>query len=303
MADEKVQKLSPLKWLAGIVVFLIVLVGCAGLGLWLRPPAQSVTATPDIFQSIAIIFIGVVLAFLGAALYGLTLLTHGFIFRFDRPIFRGLGAKLWLLNLIVGLLLASGFSFVVAPSLSTVLSRFFPTQIAAIAGFFIPFFAAQLFCIWFQIWAPLERSIITRRVLGLGILPEEVSRGVPIGISDPSKNSFKKMTLIEEDIGMLWFNPNELVYRGDSIAYNFRPLQVLAVERRADAGSTSSYFGAVHVILHYRGEDGQDYRVRFHTEGDWTLTAKARALNALADRLNSWKMTYSPPPLPLATQA
>jgi hypothetical protein len=69
--------------------------------------------------------------------------------------------------------------------------------------------------------------------------------------------------------------------------------QVLAVERQADAGSTSTYFGAVHVVLRVADPIAGERRIRLHTEGDWTMTAKARALNDLGERLQSWKASES----------
>jgi hypothetical protein len=307
MGNEETKSLSPLKWLLGVVVFLVVMVGCFALGYHLRPVKQDMPAAPDPFVAVAIMAFGIVLCVLGGALYLLALATRAFTFRFDRPFFRGFGAKLWFLNLVVGLCLSAGFALVVAPTLGTALSHVLPEQIASIGGFFLPFFAAQIFLVWIQLWAPLERSIIFKRLSTMGAPPHVLAAGIPIGISDPTRNSFKKLTLIEEDLGMLWLEPNQLRYSGDSIAFTLAPNQVLTIERKADAGSTSAYFGAVHVIVHYLNEQGGESRVRFHTEGDWSLTAKARSLRKLADRLDSWKASASsasvPPPIPSHSNA
>lgn len=286
-----VKKLSPLKWMAGVLVFLVVVISCAGFGLWLAPASQPATAPPDLISSIALMFIGVVVATLGASLYVVVLATHALTFRFDRPFFRGFGAKLWVFNLIIGLLLQAGFAFVVAPTLTTALTTVLPPELSRIAGFLLPFFAAQVFIIWFNIWAPLESSIIARRLSASGIAKLDLDRGSYIGISDPSKSSLKKLTLVEEDLGMLWIEPDHLTYRGDAISFTLLPTHVIAIERKADVGSVSSYFGAVHVIIHYIDEQRREHRVRLHTEGDWTLTGKARALSELADRLTTWKLS------------
>jgi hypothetical protein len=93
---------------------------------------------------------------------------------------------------------------------------------------------------------------------------------------------------------MMWLESRAIVYCGDTQAWEVTPGQLLAVERQADAGSTSSYFGAVHVIMRFMDERGVERRVRLHPEGDWTMTAKARALNAIADRLMAWKDNPTP---------
>jgi hypothetical protein len=100
----------------------------------------------------------------------------------------------------------------------------------------------------------------------------------------------KKLTVVEEDMGLLWIEPHALMYRGDAIDWDLARDQVIAVERRADAGSTSSYFGAVHIVLHVADPvTGGERQIRLHTEGDWTMSAKACALANLGDRLDSWK--------------
>jgi hypothetical protein len=242
-------------------------------------------------MTIGLIVVGIVVAAIGMALYGLILLTNLFTFDFTRPYFSAHGGKLWVANLLVGLFLQAGFAFVMAPTVMAVLAPVLQGSALTLVAFFVPFFFAQLVLIWLSIWAPLETGIIAKRLQAKGIGPELLSRGHYIGISDPSKSSLKKMTLVEEDMGMLWLEPHALMYRGDAVDFDVSRDQLLAIERQADAGSTSSYFGAVHVILRIAAPDtsGGERRVRLHPEGDWTLTAKARALNDLAERLTSWK--------------
>jgi len=95
--------------------------------------------------------------------------------------------------------------------------------------------------------------------------------------------------LVEQDMGLLWIEPQRLTYFGDSQSFNLARDQVIAIERKADAGATSSYFGAVQVIVTYRDEQGGEQRVRLHSEGDWTMTAKAASMRDLAERLESWQ--------------
>jgi hypothetical protein len=294
MATGSTAKLSPIKWFVGVLVFLIVTVGCASLGLWMSGgtddgtpgAAAAVSASPGL--AIFLIVFGVIIAALGMAAYGLILLTNCFTFNFTRPYFKGHGAKLWFGNLLIGLLLQTGFALVMAPTMLAVLAPIVPASFLWIAAFFLPFFFAQLLLIWLTIWAPLETGIIAKRLAAKGVGLDLLARGHYVGVSDPAKNSLKKMTLVEEDMGMLWIEPHALMYRGDAIDWDYPREQVLEIERKADAGSTSSYFGAVHVILRVL-DPGGERRIRLHTEGDWTMTSKARALNDLAEKLASWK--------------
>src|SRR5688572_32692008 len=45
--------------------------------------------------------------------------------------------------------------------------------------------------------------------------PAQFPGGIPIGISDPAKSTMKKFLLVEEDLGLLWFTPTHLIYRGE----------------------------------------------------------------------------------------
>jgi hypothetical protein len=58
--------------------------------------------------------------------------------------------------------------------------------------------------------------------------------------------------------------------------------------------ATSAYFGAAHVILHFARPDGIEDRIRLHRPGVWSQSA--RALDRLADRLESWKTGAIPLP-------
>jgi len=145
-----------------------------------------------------------------------------------------------------------------------------------------------LLMMWLQIWAPLEKRVIAARMAALGITPEQMQGGIPIGISDPTKSSFRKMTLVEEDIGVLWVFPEALMYRGESQKFDIPRERFTGMERKADAGSTSAYAGAVHVIVRFLDANGQERALRLHTEGDPTLRQKAKALDALTARIQSW---------------
>src|SRR5688572_32674933 len=102
--------------------------------------------------------------------------------------------------------------------------------------------------------------------------PAQFPGGIPIGISDPAKSTMKKFLLVEEDLGLLWFTPTHLTYRGDDAAWDVAREDLLHVERKADPGAVSAYFGAVHVILHVRQPDGTTRQIRLHPQSSWTLT-------------------------------
>jgi hypothetical protein len=292
MATGSTAKLSPIKWFFGVLVFFAFTLGCAALGIWLSGgPRDGAGLAPQPTVAIALIVLGILSAALAATLYGLILLTNVFTFDFTRPYFRTFGGKLWVANLVVGILTATGFAFVMAPTLLAVLRPIMAGGVATIVAIMLPFFLAQLFFVWLTIWAPLETRVIARRAAAKGVGAELLGTGHYVGISDPSKNSLKKLTLVEEDMGLLWIEPHALMYRGDAIDWDLPREQVIAIERKADAGSTSSYFGAVHIILRITDPmaAGGERRIRLHTEGDWTMTAKARALADLGDRLESWK--------------
>ena len=283
------QKLSPLKWLAGILMLVAVMVTCGGFGLFVGGPPKQPVGPPNPLAGVVSSVLGVACLALGAALYGLTLLTGCFTLSFRRPFFTAFKAKLWVANLVVGLLLQLGCALMMAPWLFPLVARALPGQVAVVVAMMGPFVAAQLVFIWFNMWAPLDGIVIRRRLLARGLLPAQLEGGRLMGTSDPQRSSIKKMTLIEEDFGMLWIGADRLTFWGDEGGWEIPHGRLLAVERKADAGSTSAYFGAVHVILRHLDAAGVERLIRLHTEGDWTQTGRARALNAVAERLAAWR--------------
>jgi hypothetical protein len=294
------RKLSPVKWAAGALSFVVVIGGSIWLGYWLSgsppggPPAGQMVAAGGIGPIILFGF-GLFVFLVGAAAWGVVLATGAFTFNYQRPFMSSYSTKLWLLNILVGLLIEGGFALMVAPLLIPLLLRVMPSPAVAMGvGFFAPFIFAQFLFVWLQMWGPLGRIVITRRLLARGLPREQLALGRFIGTSDPAHNTFKKFGLVEEDLGMLWIGPDRLVFWGDRDAWEIPHDQLVEVERRADAGSTASYFGAVDVILRYRDAAGAERRVRLHPETDWTMTGKARATEDIAQRLMMWQQTPTP---------
>jgi len=288
-SSSKSKRLGPVGLLAGIALLLVVMIGCGLLGIVVSGGPRNQPNAPIGIFAIVFVILGVFLLFVGAAAYGLVLLTRCFTFRFERPFLPTMKGKMWLSNLIVGLLIQSGFAFIVAPGIYNLVTYALPSQIALIVSYFGPFMMAQFVFIWFTMWAPLETMLIARRLAALGVPPDTFASGQYVGTSDPGKSSFKKLTLVEDDMGMLWIEANSLVYRGDSTSWVIRHDQLLEVERVADAGSVAAYFGGVHVILRLRDDGGVEHRLRIHAEGTWTQTARARKMDYIGDRLEAWR--------------
>jgi hypothetical protein len=288
--------LSPLKRFAGVCGLLVVIIVSTGVGYVLSRPDPNAPPPPTgVIPTIVFFLFGLFLLVLGTISYGFILVTHCLTFNFSRPFFGAYKPKLWIANLVTTILVQAGFAFMVGAQVEPLMKTFLPPAVASPAAFFIPFIAAQFVLVWFQIWAPLENSITHRRLKSVGISDTQRAAGVLIGISDPTKNSLKRLTLVEDDLGMLWIDADRLIYRGDTRSFDIAPHELHRVERKADAGSTSSYFGAVHVILHVRPPDAPAYAVRLHPQGQWTMTAKAAQLRTLADRLESWHAAAATP--------
>jgi hypothetical protein len=288
MPDTTPRKLSPVKFVIGVLCFVAVIGGSISLGLFLRGgPPQA--APPPSFVGGALFFVlGVIVLLAGIALYAVALATACFTFDFSKPVFKAFGVKLWVTNLLVGLFVPMGLAFMAMPMLYPALLNVLPDQIALMVSMFGPFVATQLFMVWFVLWAPLPPILVGRRLRARGIADEQLASGRVVGTSDPNRNSLKKLGMIEQDVGVLWISDDKLVFWGDQAAWEIPRESVREIERKADAGAVSAYFGAVHVILRFNDPAGNEQRVRLHAEGDWTQTASAKSLNAMADRLNAW---------------
>jgi hypothetical protein len=151
------------------------------------------------------------------------------------------------------------------------------------------FILVQLLSIFIDIWQPLGKSTVKRRLTAHGVPDEELANGMCIGISDPAKSSLKKMTMVEEDVGLFWLNENELVYKGDAESFHVSREQFIDTQRAVDADSMSAYCGNVHVIIRFRTADGTERRVRLHSEGTWTMRGRAKESDSLAEKLICWK--------------
>jgi hypothetical protein len=216
--------------------------------------------------------------------------THCFTFDLSRPFFAAFKGKCYVLNIVVTLplVMAAGLtaSGIVTPSLAR---AGLPFPVASMLPFFLCLLAVQLLLVWVNIWAPVWRAVLLRRLSAMGVGSGELVAATLAGISDPSRSSMKKLTLVEDDVGALWIGPEQLVYRGDRDGFTVSREELLGLERAADAGGIAAYAGAVHPLLRFRTPGGEERTVRLHAWGSWTLGGVARDLDAMCERLEGWR--------------
>ncbi len=265
-------------------------------------PASGPEGGVDPIRFIFMFIVGGFFLAAGAAAYAIVLLTNCFTFDFQRPFFSSYKGKLYVAKIFIPILVAVGLALILGVFLEPVMRAF---GLRGQITFLVPLFAAiigtQIVQMWVDIWTPLTRKLIAKRLAARGILPAQLQSAVLVGISDPGRSSFKKLTLVEDDIGALWIGGPQLVYWGDADQFGITPAQIVQLERRADAGNTSMLSGTAHVILHLRLPDGGERQIRFHTEGHWTLGGGRRAMDELSAAITAWHDTATrvpPPPAP-----
>jgi len=298
MADQKPKKLSAAKRFAGFLLIIFVMIVSFTVSFLIvrslagpSQPKEVVRDAPAIAGLAVLMFIGGIFCFCsGVLLYAVVLLTQCFTFDFQKPFWNAFKKKLYVMHIIVTLLFDLGVAAFVSMIVTPLMILLgLPESVS----FFVPVLATlilmQLLFTWISIWQPLEKSTVQKRMAAFGISQDDISRAIPMGISDPAKSSFKKLTMVEEDVGMLWIGNDEILYRGDADSFRFGRQQLIEIERDADAGSMSAYAGNVHIILRFQTPDGAERRVRLHVEGCWTIRQTAKASDSLAEILNRWK--------------
>jgi len=247
------------------------------------------TAGRAVLFTIVLAWLSVGVLLVGVALYALVVATRLFIFDFRRPVWSNFKTRLFIANILVPMPVMLGICGWVATVGSPQLIRLgMATETALLVLFFVPFVLLQLLSTWLSIWTPLMIRLVRSRLQALGVEPASIEQGIFLGISDPAKKSSRKLGLIEDDVGMLWIAPDELVYQGDNDAFRVRREQCVSIERVADAGSVSAYFGNVHIILTFARDGAPSRRVRLHPESTFTMTGTARASDRLANELEQW---------------
>jgi len=283
--------------LLGLVIVISIAVGIfASQVLFHNPqpgPATAMTGTASMPAVAIILFMamGMFFSFIGMISYVAVLATNCFTFKYDHPVWlKGFTLRLRLVNIFVPLFLLLGVGSLATVLFGSVLAIIgVPLKAAILIPFFCVLVPGQFFLAWFNIWAPMEKTLIRKRLSAIGIAPARMSEGFYAGISDPSVSSFKK-GLIEDDVGMMWLDADAIVYRGDARNLEIKRSQLVKIERVVDKGSMSAYAGAVHVILLWQDEKGVQIRTRIHVMNCFTLSGIARSLDKLADDLKGWHL-------------
>jgi hypothetical protein len=290
------KRFSPAKRFAGFALIALValtgfIIGILIIRYALSSPGeeQSLPVPHSLFIALTSFTLGGFFLVLGILLYSLVITTRCFTFNFRKPFWNTLRTRLSITNIFLLFFFDIGVGFMLSVFITPLLMALGLPFAIALA---IPILGAVL-CIglltsFLSIWTPLDKPMITQRLLLLGVPQEDIERGILIGISDPAKSSFKKFTMVEEDVGMLWLNPESLVYHGDSKSFEIMKNELLDIERSSDPGSLAAYGGAVDIILHFRQDSGAESLIRLHTEGNWTLRAMRRSLDSLAQKLAAW---------------
>ncbi len=288
------ERLSVFKRVGGFLLIVFVLIGFFLLGGKLIGLFISHEPAPGIFRVtghlvnvlFAAAFGALAVAVIG---YVAVLLTNCFTFDFNRPFFSKFKKKLYFINIAVSLGLSLAIGFFVSVPVTPILARLdLPEPLPFIAPILISLISVQLILIWVDIWAPLNRAVLRKRMTALGIDPISLGKGTLVGFSDPARSSFKKLTLVEDDAGVLWIEPAQLVYRGDTEDFELKRDDIISIGCKADAGSMASYAGAVYPILLYRNADGSERSIRLHAWGSWSMGGLTKSLRLLSSKLKSW---------------
>ena len=262
---------------------------------WNRDRTATTGSAPPLLRAIVMIAFGGFFLAAGVMSYLVVVFSDCFTFNFSRPVWNRLKAKIYFANIFVPLLGALGLGLVLSAFLSPVLSsRGLSPGLANLLPVLGMVAVLQVGQLWVQIWAPLEKRVIARRLLSQGVTAAQLQNAVLVGLSNPLRSSFKKLASVEEDIGALWVGPDQLVYWGDSERFAVRRDQLVQIERKADAGGTTMLYGITHVILHIRLAAGSERQIRLHLEGLWTMGQKRLAMDGLADSIARWHANTVP---------
>src|SRR5207237_5303748 len=137
-----------------------------------------------------------------------------------------------LVPVAAGLGVGFGFSTFLTPVLRRSGMEIGMANMVPVMGAVMLFQIAQM---WILIWAPLEKRLIERRLLAQGITAAQLQTGIFVGISNPASGILKRFGAIEEDLGVLWVSPDQLIYWGDGERFSLTRDQVVQIERKADA--------------------------------------------------------------------
>ena len=277
-----------------MILMWIILVGnvifWSAFWIWRqRGRAPAMDSEPLLFHVIFWILAGGFFLVVSMGSYLLCVFTACLTFDFTRPAWSVVKGKLFVANILVPLGASLGVGFGLSAFLTPVLKA---TGLDAGMANILPVLGAvmlfQIAQMWVLIWAPLEKRLIERRLLAQGITAAQLQTGFFVRLSNPASGMLKRFGVIEEDMGALWVGPDLLIYWGDGESFSLTRDQVIQIERKADARSTTVLAGIAHVILHVNCLGAAQRRIRLHTEGHLTMGQKRQAMNRLADAIIRW---------------
>jgi MFS family permease len=280
------------KWalIVGIIVGVCIL---AFIQRSLMPsePAPGDANSPEdspLLHAIVFVFLGMIVLGFGAAGYLIVIYTNCFTFNFHKPVLNGMKLRWYFSNIVVSIGLALGPGLILAAFLGPLLAGLgLSTGQADILPVLVFLVGFQILQLWFLIWAPVYRRMIHKRLSAMGITKEQLQGAILVGLSNPA-NRKKRFAIIEEDMGALWLTPDRMSYRGDMEQFDLARGQIAGIESQEDSRSTSMLAGIAHVILRVRLDDGSIRQIRLHTEGQWTMGDKRRAMDGLAYAIHNW---------------
>ena len=275
--------------MVGVIVSFVV------LAFWWnhRPvPAQKPAEEPAgvIVHSAFSLFVGGFFLVAGVMSYLAVIFTGCFTFNYNQPVWGAVKTRKFFANIVVTVLLALGTGFALVAFLGPVLTVLgLDAGTANMLPVMLMVVGIQVVQLWVLIWSPLEGRTIAKRLAAQGITSAQLQLAALIGLSNPASGLAKRFGAIEEDMGAMWVGPDLLMYRGDTEQFDITRKQLEQMERKADNRSTSVLGGIAHVILHVRLPDGGIRQIRLHTEGQWTMGKKRKAMDSLADAIAGWQ--------------
>ena len=76
--------------------------------------------------------------------------------------------------------------------------------------------------------------------------------------------------MLEDDIGMLWLEPDRLLYRGDAEAFEITRDELPDIERVVVSASPTAYVGKRHIVLRFKAVKANgEYASMFWDAGPW----------------------------------
>jgi hypothetical protein len=296
--SQNVTPISKLKvafewlFLVGNVVFWLVLY------IWLaQGRGLDRDASPNLLRAITMLLAGGFLLAAGVGSYLVVVFSNCFTLDFTLPVWERLRMKIYIASVFVPLLTALGAGIATSALVSPVLMWLgLVPAMANLLPVLVMMALAVMAQLWLAPWGPLERRLITRRLLAQGVAPEKIERAVLVGISKPLSGHRRQAYLAEEDVGAIWIAPGELSYFGDGEQFSLTPEQVVHMERRGEAGTKTSLGETGFVILTTKRADGTERRIQFHMEGLWSIDQKRRLMNDLGDRILAWRGGRAPGP-------